>query len=493
MWRVSGVSPVIGLVLGSSMFIACEDDSSSKPTDATDSSDTRPDGGTDTGGSDSTGSSAPSLSEVKAHMSGARGLDLQLTVIGADADKDIERLEVRLFDAGGEPILAFRSGLSDVADSNETTLGFDVPGDVAQKASILATATLRGIFAEYSPAEVEVVLVDATGRESESVKVDVGVQEVKNLGDACDPDFVVSRCAPGLGCRDSQCQEGLAPEVTKVAYLNGTGGIRIVVEGTEPEDDIKSLKIEFLDSQGNPIEVDLDNDETPESQSFDVAAENASQGGTFRIQVTPTEEFAAAVQNIGVTATDAAGHVGARKTAKLTASPVRSAGQGCSLYGFDACNAKSVCVPAPTGESGTCKDVIAQRKLECAAAQTLPVDGSTVVGFASGPSLFDAPALCSAGDPVGRPEGVYRLVLEAPASKLVISTDHPETSFDTVVYVVPECGETDAAPLGCADETGLQSAAGTLELSLVPAGDYLVIVDSWGPDGGKFGVSASSE
>jgi hypothetical protein len=493
MWRVSKVSPVVGLVIGSCVLGACEDDSGTKPADVTDATDTRADAASDTNGSDTVQSSAPTLNEVKAHMSGARGLDLQLTVLGEDTDKDIERLEVRLFDAGGEPVVAFRSGLSDVPDSNETTIGFDVPGDVAQKASILATATLRGIFADFAPAAVEVVLVDATGQKSDALKVDVGVQEVKNLGDACDSLFVTSRCAPGLGCRDGQCQEGLPPEITKVAYLNGAGGTRIVVEGTEPEDDIETLKIEFLDNQGNPVEIDLDNDDTPESQSFEVAAENTSRDGVFRILVTPTAEFAAMVQNIGVTATDAAGHEGARKTAKLTASPVRSAGQGCSLYGFDACNTKSVCVPVPSGESGICKDVIAQRKAECAAAQPLPVDGSTVVGFASGPSLFDAPALCSASDPVGRPEGVYRLVLEAPVSKLTISTDHPETNFDTVVYVVPACGETDAAPLGCADETGLQSAAGTLELSLVPAGEYLVIVDSWGPDGGQFGVSAASE
>jgi hypothetical protein len=476
---------------------ACEPDGA--PSDA--SGDDAPDttGGSDSGNpdgsapSDTVASSPPSLTEVRAHMRGARGHDLAITVIGSDADKDIDRLRVRLFDEGGAPLMAFTSGLSNELDSNEVPLGFDVPSDVAGKASILATATLRGIFVDFAPASVEVVLVDAAGQVSAAVKADIGVQEVKALGDACDPAFVESRCAPGLGCRDGQCQEGLAPEVDKVAYLNGAGGTRIVVEGTDPEDDVQSLKIEFLDSQGNPIEVDLDNDETPESQSFDVAAEGAGVDGRFRVRIDPTPEFESQVTNIGVTATDAAGHVGARKTAKLTASPVRSAGQGCDLNGFDACNSKSVCVAAPSGDAGTCKDVIAQRKAECGLSASLPTDGTMVVGFAQGASLFDAPATCSAGDPVGRPEGLFKLSLEAPAAKLILSTNHPQTGFDTVVYLVAACGETTAPALGCADETTNTSAAATLELELVPAGEYLVVVDSWGPDGGEFGLSATVE
>lgn len=488
--------PKSSLALVFVLLLACDDKSGTDTSDATDTSDVAGDTRDTTGDTRDADTgptpTAPTLTSVKANVHGPQGLNLRLTLIGSDVDKDIDRVKVRLFSAQGDPVLAFRSGLSDTPDSNETVLAFDDPAAVKNKKDILATVTLRNLFATVEPAKVEVLLIDLTSLESAVTNADVTPQAVVALGGPCDETYTESRCEAGLGCRDGQCKEGLAPEITKVAYLNGQGGTRIVAVGTEPEDDIDSLLIEFLDLQGNPITIDLDNDEVPESDSFRLDAQGRAADGKFSVRLDPSEEFESQVKQIAVTPRDLADHEGARKTAKLTASPVRSTGQGCDPLGFDVCSATSVCVQGATGTTFTCRDVNAQRKAECAAAPVLPLDGTPVIGFASGASLFDAPAGCSSGDPKGRPEAVVKLVLDSPAARLTLTTDLPETTFDTVLYLVPACGETSAAPLGCADESA-SSAAATLELELVPAGSYLVVIDSWGPGGGQFALSAQVE
>jgi len=473
------------------LLTACEDKGETDTSDTT--TDTRSDT-TDTSDTRDTTPSgvAPTLTSVKANVHGAQGLNLRLTLIGSDNDKDIDRVRLRLFDDAGQPLNAFRSGLSDTPDTHETVLSFDVASDVTNKKDILATATLRNIFPAYEPASVEVALIDSNGFESSFVESDVIAQDILNQGEACDETYTENRCQPGLGCREAQCKDGLPPEVTKVAYLNGQGGTRILVTGTEPEDDIDSVLIEFLDNAGSPVLIDLDSDEVPESDSFVLNAQGSSTDGTFFVRLDPSGEFESQVKQIAVTATDLFDHEGARKTTKLVASPIRSTGQGCDPRGFDVCNANSACVQATNGTTWSCRDKNQLRKAECSAAPELALDGTPLVGFADGGSLFDAPSGCSSGDPTGRAEGVVRLILESPAAKLTLSTNNPGTSFDTVLYLVKACGETTDAPLGCADESEA-SAAATLELDLVPAGNYLVVIDSWGATAGEFVLTATIE
>jgi len=272
-----------------------------------------------------------------------------------------------------------------------------------------------------------------------------------------------------------------------VAYLKGEGGTRILVQGTEPEDDLLSVLIEFLDNAGQPLLVDLDNDEVPESQEFEVNAAGQAVDGAFVVRVTPVEGFELLVPQVAVTPADAAGHTGQRKTSKLANTPVRAVGQACDVYGFDVCNTTAVCAPGVPGATNTCKAKSQLAPAECNAAPELdPAAGvDTVTGIADGPSLWDAPAGCSSGDTKNRPEAVVKLHLASPAASLTVSTDEPGTNFDTVLYVLPACA-ADAAPIGCADDSPEASAAGVLELELVPAGDYFVVIDSWGPDGGTY-------
>ena len=464
--------------------LACDGGGSPDEVDAVDAvgADTRGDGDV------AAEAEPPSLVSVSAHMAGARGHDLVLSIDGADADGDAELTRVRLFDAADRPVLAFRSGLDDT-DSNEQLIAFETPVD--GDTSFLADVRLRGVLAAYpNIAKVEVALRDRRGELSQDVRVEVTTQAIRALGDACDASAIDDRCAPGLGCRGTpaQCQEGLAPELAKVAYLKGEGGPRILVQGVDAEEDVATIAIQFLDNNGQELLVDLDNDEVPESSAFEIGAFEDIGDGAFLATVTPVVGFDTLVTQIGVVARDAAGHESARKTARLTATPVRAAGQGCDPNGFDMCNPlTSVCVAV--GTSHRCQAKAQLATAECAAAPELALDG-TLTGVAAGPSLWDAPVSCSSGDPKGRPEAIARLHLSEPASRLTLTTALPGTNFDTVVYLLTDCGQ--GVALGCADDAPTGGAAAILELTSVPAGDYLVVVDAWS-EGGSFALSATSD
>ncbi|MBL8788191.1 MAG: hypothetical protein JNJ59_25075 [Deltaproteobacteria bacterium] len=472
-------------------LVACESDKGD--SDATDTTDTRDTTG-DTGDTTPTGT-APTLLSVTANQVGATGRDLRLHVIADDADKNIDHLELALFDAEGSPVLAFKSGLSETPDSNETSLAFDTASQVTNKASIDANATLRAIFTDFAPAKVEVRLVDKRGLTSDPRSIDIALQTVAAFGEACDPAGVTSRCDFGLGCKASTCQNGAAPVVTKAAYYADAAGVRILVLGTEPEDDLVSVLVEFLDAQNAPLLIDTNNDDVPDASSFEIDARGRSVDGAFFVRLDPSDTFASAVPQVRVTAKDSRDQVSAAKVAKKASAPIRSTGQTCDPRGFDLCNATSVCVPGTTGTSWSCKAASALRKTACEESPLLPTDGTPITGFASGASLYDPPDLCAAGDSRTKPEGMARLVLTEPASKVTLTTALAGTGFDTVLYVFPGCGDTAAPAAGCADDTAgpPSSAASTLVLTDLPAGSYIVVVDSWGEDGGSYALSATIE
>jgi hypothetical protein len=89
----------------------------------------------------------------------------------------------------------------------------------------------------------------------------------------------------------------------------------------------------------------------------------------------------------------------------------------------------------------------------------------------------------------GGQESVY--VIDVPRrSLLVITTDFPDTTLDTVVYVRSACRDV-ATELGCNDDAGGKLAA-TLEVTVEP-GMYYVIVDAHhGASSGDFRVRVTS-
>jgi hypothetical protein len=76
-------------------------------------------------------------------------------------------------------------------------------------------------------------------------------------------------------------------------------------------------------------------------------------------------------------------------------------------------------------------------------------------------------------------EFAYSYSVVGGPKALIISTDHPETTLDTVVYVRSECRRPDLE-LGCSDDEGTGRTS-YLVLPDVQDGEYFIIVDSFGP------------
>lgn len=460
-------------------------------------------GGAATGGgggattTDGGTASAPEWTTLDARVAGRTGRDLRLSFKGKDKNKDIVRVWVRLLDSVGGPIVGLDTNHDGQPELSEGPLALE--GAKWSLETVTAGATARGVFVNnLSVFQVGVKLVDAAGLESEEQVVPVVDQAVMPRGSPCDPLFVENRCEPGLGCRGSPaiCDEGLAPQVSRLAFFRGANGPTILIEGTEPEDDLATLRFQFQNAQGQAISVDSDGDGTPDLASFDHDALNLAVDGTYFVRIQAGVGLDDAVPKLVVTGLDVAGHTGTPKTAAPTTIPIKNSGQTCDPRGFDVCAAGLSCSPGIVGATtNKCSSAAPLRTTQCNAAPVLvaTAGGAVITGVAEGGSLWDAPSGCSSADPKGRPEGLVKVRLTDRAAKLTLSTVGPGTSFDTTLYVLPACENDTANALGCSDDLPGAGSASQLELTDVPAGDYLVIIDSFDPAGGTFELHATVE
>ena len=434
---------------------------------------------------------APRLSEVQLRVSGRNGSDLSFTAAFGDRDGDARSLRVRFLDEAGLPVAVHDLDQDGRAESAEAAVS--VTGNLSQPEGLLS-GVLPGLRASApSIARAEFVLVDGTDRSSEPVTATVQAQPVRAMGESCDPQWMLDRCAPTLGCRGTptKCVEGVAPEISRLAYLTAEeGGARILVEGTEPDDDIRAVRVDFLTAGGLPVALDLDNDGQTESTGMTLSSFLVDREGRFLVRLEAAEGFRTEVAKIAVSPQDSALRWGAVREATLTPPPKRNSGQSCDPWGFDVCATGTVCSPGVPGAKNVCSGLSPLRTKACAAAPLLePQKGEAViVGRAEGASLWDPDADCATSQS-GRPEGLARLRLTS-AANVVITTARPGTTFDTVLSVYPACGT--AAALACGDDLP-KSSASTVRLESLPKGDYLIVVDSWSAEGGTFELSATVE
>lgn len=447
-------------------------------------------GGSATGGGGGTvtrdggTASAPAWVSGSAAVAGRTGSDLYLSFKATDKNVDIVSVMARLIDAQG-------------ADVATVPLALETKKWVGE--TLTATAWSRGQFATaQTVTQVGVTLLDATGLSTDEQVLDVAAQTVVARGASCDPTFLANRCEPGLGCRGTPpiCDEGLAPQVTRLGFFKGANGPTILVDGTEPEDDLAMVRFEFQDATGHAISIDSDGDGNADLQMFEQPAERLATDGVFLMRLQAGVGLDAQVGKLVATAIDAAGHVGTPKTAAPSTLPVRTAGQSCDPKGFDVCGAGLSCSPGVVGATANkCSSAAPIRTQQCNAAPVLiPVAGGAhVVGSAEGGSLWDAPSGCATADPIGRPEGVVVLRLTDRADTVRVSTAGAGTNFDTVLYVLPGCPNDTTDVLACNDDVPQSNGASEVVLTNVPAGDYLVIIDSFDPNGGSFELHATLE
>ena len=261
----------------------------------------------------------------------------------------------------------------------------------------------------------------------------------------------------------------------------------VYLGGTDVDRDLAGVRLEFLDANGAPVLLlDGNGDGVADlSEAFvPTAGVEATDGGYFvAVDVAQVADLS---PRMAATVTDYAGLSSARLVLQRAFPPVRGEGEGCSTRGFDTCESGTRCWGTPA--SAQCLGISTLQGQVCTAAPALSGAGTTQ-GDTLPVSLWDPPTSCATGDPRGAVEGVVRLTLAAPAATLTLSTDHPGTTFDTVLTLLPSCGA--GLPLGCNDDvnTALGQRRSTLVLQNVPAGDYLVVVDGFDAAGGHFVLS----
>lgn len=431
-----------------------------------------------------------SVTSIDAQVVGRDGNQIQFTVSGTRPASGVYSIAVSFEDGSGAPVVAFDSDFDAVPDSADGRIVFDTP---VLTDTFTATATLSGIQDATKLVKAKVSLVDTADIFTNPVEVVIGTQKLLALGDACDPKLVTSRCDAGQSCSGtpSKCIAGVAATLAEVKYLTGTTAApTILVRGTDPDDDMGSFHVEFLDTSNKPVTVDPD---TTPATSYDSPAASLSSGGTFFGLITPGLTLETLVPRVRITPLDSLGHMGQPLSANLMDMTRANDGTFCDPRGFSGCMDGSVCASAGSPTSGKCAKGANARATACTAAPKLsPAAGVTsLAGRLSGGSLWEPPDGCTGPENVGRPEAAIALHLSSTASTLTISTERPETHTDTVLYLVPSCGATAQADWCHDDDDG--GFASKLVLSNVAAGDYTIIVEYGHLGDGEFGVSVDAQ
>ncbi|MBS2013906.1 MAG: hypothetical protein JST00_13535 [Deltaproteobacteria bacterium] len=489
---------LVGLALAVS---ACskqpEDDASSSSGSSGEVSppDETPPDESSSGTSGSSGDNTPRVFTIESatlRNVGRRGDKLQISVKGTDSAKVTTAARVALMDEAGAPVAVFDTNWDGVADSADRRFMFDTP--TSGKKAVQGTITIPDAFSPSSKVKkAKVSLVDENGKSTSEIEATLELQAVIGEGQACDLTKVKSRCQEGLSCggTPSACQPGAAPELAQVAYFGGSSP-RMLFRGAEHDEDLESLEVEFLDSSNNPKTVIIagEGDTGVSASNFSLSAGDLD-ASTFFLESQPSPSFTSQVPKIAVTAKDHVGRVSSRVIAAIGSPTMRFAGQPCDADGFDACAAGLACAPGVPGATNTCSPVATVKTQRLAAYAALdPAGKQKTFGVVQGSSLWDAPPGCIPNDATRRPEAMVPLRVGA-TSNLVITTALPETDFDTAVFVVPAKATSSSASLGCNDDT--QGYSSTLELSKVPAGDYIIVVESVSTKGGHFGLSVTKK
>ena len=454
-----------------------------------------PDGGVTPVAEGGTPVSSSSLQAITMRSGGRHATDLVFDVQGSDPTGHTTELHARLLDASNNPVAAFDTNWDGVGDSAEQRLHFDA-STLGQK-TFTQTVTLPNLYSNFPTiASAIVSLSDINGGLSPSLTAPLTPQGAAELGSPCDVNEIANLCTEGLSCggTPSTCLACVAPELSQVSYFGNAAEATEVFVGADPDEDLQTVIVQFLDGSGNSVKVDLSGDGVGTPVSSEVIDARGVLGKAFFFQNNPASVFTTLVPKLSVTPVDALGRKGPAVPVSVQAQVVRTPGQSCDAYGINACSTGAVCSPRLVGAVNTCSTVVSLQSNKCSTAPPAATVGLLAAwGQTVGVSLWDPPPNCSLPTVVGRPESVVMLTLAKAVNTLTVSTATPETDFDTVLYVLPGCATDTTKALGCADDSPNQGFASTVTLTAVAAGSYAIVIDSGSPQGGHFGLSVTMQ
>lgn len=413
------------------------------------------------------GVGAPALTLAKARQVGRFGGDLRIDLSAVRGANTVVAVRVELL------------------TSQQTSLG---AARVVPLESLITALTgdsyavLSGLFERFSNVSiVRVALVDELGGLSPTTDLPVTLQTIVTLGGACDDKFLENRCGTGLGCKPASvgaakaCNVGVASQLGRLGYFVDELGPRIVFEGTDVDADATGYRVQFYDAQDVLVEIDHDIvADTPPVSSV-TGPISATGDSTFFVRLLPSEVLVQQVARVRVSVTDSVDHVSNVLAADREEAPEHALGATCDARTFNRCSDGGSCVD--TGDQDRCLQATEAKTSACTAALVLtPAIGavSRVRGSLDN-SLWDAPQGCSPY--LNQGDRVVRLVMTEPAERVTLSTDHPYTGFDSVLYLLSSCTATPQVER-CNAPTPGSSARSVLTLQNVAAGEYYVVVDS---------------
>jgi hypothetical protein len=132
-------------------------------------------------------------------------------------------------------------------------------------------------------------------------------------------------------------------QVTDTAYFSSNGGVEFLVAGDAPSGELSFVHLTFFDADGRPIQVDTNNDGTPDATSMDMPASSDVTGQEFFMQFQWDESLSTEADRVGAQAVDYQGNLSNTVYADLDGRPRLNLGDPCDLRGFDACPEETTC------------------------------------------------------------------------------------------------------------------------------------------------------
>lgn len=142
----------------------------------------------------------------------------------------------------------------------------------------------------------------------------------------------------------------------------------------------------------------------------------------------------------------------------------------------DAASSRDICGPSLGCMAGTCQPESCDSAFVLGGASPFTVIADT----RAQPNLHGG--TCGDGGDGGSRAGemIYRLDLASPVSDLTVSTDSPDTDYDTLVYIRAGCTGTEVA----CDDDGAANNNSLATTGPLAAGSYFLFIDGFGPQTG---------
>ncbi|MGQ0508597.1 MAG: hypothetical protein ACT4TC_25135, partial [Myxococcaceae bacterium] len=401
---------------------------------------------------------------------------VRIVIKGTDADGDLADFLVQFLDNVGQPI------------GGRVALAFDAPVKGQTTFAAAGTLDFKQTQLTLPPNSIRASVRDASNTESlEAGPVALMTLPPRTATQACDLKKLSDKCNAGTFCKETTpgggtatCVTGATPAITGMpkAFAAPDGSRRVTVEGTDADGDITYLVLTFKNAQGATVPLDTDGNLSPEPSPVLIFGETSGTT-TFSGRSDLAKELfmSTTITQVAVKLRDSAGLESPEVTVQISSLPSVASGGGCDTRRWDNyCADTTLVCEAGTN---TCSARSSSVTAVCNAAPTLTVGTPVTGNLTLGANRWLPPTGCTQTGGGQGSEAVFKFTTTA-ASDLRFTTNFPETTVDTLVYIADVCAET--LPVsGCADDVDF--AAGNLTTDgfarNVPAGTHYVIVDSW--------------